>query len=570
MNVADYVAALVQREGSEFVFTVPGGTALPLLEAIAKLPQIRVVVCKDEQGAAYMADGHAWSSGKPGIVITIGGPGATNALTGLCCASAQGNPLILVSGEVSRNALGRRSAQDGSAFAIDVTAASRPATVLSVAVGSTDEAMNALEEAFRRALRLRRPVHVSLPLDVQRGLLPELALREPTAVDDLRGASTHGVARAVVALRTQGQRVAILAGGGAAGAAREILDLAELLAAPVATTCAGKGIFPELHPLSLGVFSFGAGPLARAALTSGVDTLLAVGTGLGEFATMNFSPKLAPRGRLIHVDHDPTVLGRNYDCLPVCGDAREVCRGLLSGLAGERRASASAPAWLTWLKQSAERVFEPAHAESAARPIRPERLMRELERALPADACVLADIGTSCLFVAHCLRFTPPQRCYLPMAWSCMGHPLGAALGVRLGSGKPTVCVAGDAAFLAKGLELHAAVELGIARFVWVVLSNRGHGLVRAGTAALVNGDRRVEDGTFKVQPDVAAIASAVGAEGIRVVDPNELQAALAHGLGCGRPCVIDVKVDPDAVPPMAERLQGLAQGAASPTSTKP
>ncbi|HYP86733.1 MAG TPA: thiamine pyrophosphate-dependent enzyme, partial [Polyangiaceae bacterium] len=281
------------------------------------------------------------------------------------------------------------------------------------------------------------------------------------------------------------------------------------------------------------------------------------------FATMNFSPRFAPRHQLLHVDHDAAVLGRNYDCLPVHGDAQQVCRALLEGLAGEGKAPT--PAWLAALQAAEPRVFEPAHARSSARPIRPERLMHELEHALPADACVVADIGTSCLFVAHCLRFTPPQRCYLPMAWSCMGHPLGAALGVRLGSGKPTVCVAGDAAFLAKGMELHAAVELGVDRFVCVVLSNRGHGLVRAGTAALITSERRVEDGTFSVQPDIAALGRAVGAEGVRVSDPNELRAAITHGLGCGRPCVIEVVVDPHAMPPMADRLQGLAKsGAAS------
>ncbi|HYP88427.1 MAG TPA: thiamine pyrophosphate-binding protein, partial [Polyangiaceae bacterium] len=237
MNVADYFVALVRREGVEVVFTVPGGTALPMMEALAKVPELRVIVCKDEQGAAYMADGYAWSSGKPGVVVTIGGPGATNALTGLCCAAAQGNPVVLVSGEVSTSALGRRAAQEGSALAIDVTAISRPATALSVAVGSAVEAVNALEEAFRRAVRLRKPVHVSLPLDVQRSPLAHPAVRPRAGFVELASHSTGGVASAVAVLRAEGLRVALLIGRGAIHAAPEILQLAERLGAPVATTC---------------------------------------------------------------------------------------------------------------------------------------------------------------------------------------------------------------------------------------------------------------------------------------------------------------------------------------------
>jgi thiamine pyrophosphate-dependent acetolactate synthase large subunit-like protein len=142
-----------------------------------------------------------------------------------------------------------------------------------------------------------------------------------------------------------------------------------------------------------------------------------------------------------------------------------------------------------------------------------------------------------------------------------MGHPIGAALGVRLGSRRPTLCVSGDAAFLSKGLELHAAVEQGVSAFVVVVLSNGGHGLVRLGTAAIVGKGHNVEDGSFAFAPDIAAIARAVGAVAVTVREPNELEAALKYAFACGRPCVLDVYVDPEAQPPMADRIQGLGAG---------
>jgi acetolactate synthase-1/2/3 large subunit len=141
----------------------------------------------------------------------------------------------------------------------------------------------------------------------------------------------------------------LLVGRGARDAGVEILELAERLGAPVATTCGGKGIFPEQHPLSVGVFSFGGGPLGRAVMTSGVDVLLAIGTGLGEFATMNYSDALKPEIALIHVDRDPAVFGRTYASLPVCGDARSVCRSLLAALpVTEKRL----PGWLGTLQKT--------------------------------------------------------------------------------------------------------------------------------------------------------------------------------------------------------------------------
>jgi acetolactate synthase-1/2/3 large subunit len=558
-RVADFLADLLVGEGVDHVFTIPGGTAMPLLEAIARRPSIRTVVAKDEGGAAFMADGYAWASGKPGVVLTIGGPGATNALTGLCCSAAQGNPVILVSGEVPIAAGGRRAVQDGTDFEISVTAMSRPATALSTVGTSALGARRALEEAFRRALHGRRPAHISLPLDVQRAALPAPATTSDYRASEsaTRTLNVQAVREAAVLL-AKGRRVALLVGRGARGAEAELVLLAERLGCPVATTCSGKGVFPERHPLSVGVFSFGGGPLGRAVMTGGLDVLCAIGTGLGEFATMNFSDQLRPTGTLVHIDRDPAVLGRNYPCFPVCGDARLALPGLLAELGAAPSGELRTAAWYVELQRQHARFQHPWALTSDASPIRPERVIRELERVLPSNACVLADIGTSCLFVAHCLRLEPPQRCYIPMAWSCMGHPLGASLGVRLGSGCPTFCVTGDAAFLAKGFELHAAVEAGVSGFVWIVLSNGGHGLVRMGTEAALGKDHRVEVGTFGTAPDIARIARSLGAEAVRVDDPAELAGALRHAAGSAKPHVVEVCVDATARPPMEDRIQGL------------
>jgi len=290
--------------------------------------------------------------------------------------------------------------------------------------------------------------------------------------------------------------------------------------------------------------------------------LCAVGTGLGEFATANYAATFAPRRALIHVDRDPAVLGRNYPCLGVTGDARVVLGELAQALADVERPTA---AWFSALGDQYALVEDPEAGRSQVLPLRPERVISEVQRALPKDAVVVADIGTSCLFVAQYLKIRPPQRCYIPMAWSCMGHPLAASIGVRFGLGRPTLCVTGDAAFLSKGLELHAAVENEVSGLVWVVLSNRGHALVRTGTQLLLGEQHGVEAGDFKKPVDAAGIAKSLGA-GARVVErPEDLGPALVEAFAARRPWVIDVRVDPDAVPRMLDRIQGLKAGAEAP-----
>ncbi|MEI9938748.1 MAG: thiamine pyrophosphate-binding protein [Pseudomonadota bacterium] len=560
-SVAEELAELLEAEGVDCIFTVPGGTIVPLLSALSRRPSLRIVVSKDESGAAFAADGYAWATGKLGVVVTIGGPGASNALTGLCVSSAQGNPVLLISGEVSTASMGRRAVQDGTDLGLDVLAMSRPATALSVMGSTPEKALYALQECVRRAMHQRRPVHLALPLDVQRARVARLSrcLGRDYRANSSAISDVPAVRHAAELLRGA-ERPVLLLGRGARGAIDEVLEFAERLQCPVATTCGGKGVFPEHHPLSVGTFSFGSGPLSRAVLTGKPDVLCAIGTGLGEFATLNFSPALAASRALIHIDHDPTVFGRNYASVGVCGDARVVLGALNAGL-GRR----SAPSlWFEQMRAAHPRFADEALLRSEAVPIRPERVMGEVERALPADACVVADIGTSCLFVAHYLRLGKAQRCYIPMAWSCMGHPLAASLGVRLGSQRPTLCVTGDAAFLAEGLELHAAVEGGIANLVWVVLSNRGHGLVRAGTEMLLGPNHGVEAGDFRILPDVAGIARAVGAEAFLVERPEALAFALEAAFQARGPAVIDVRVEPSAVPPMADRIQGLRAPEAS------
>jgi acetolactate synthase-1/2/3 large subunit len=148
------------------------------------------------------------------------------------------------------------------------------------------------------------------------------------------------------------------------------------------------------------------------------------------------------------------------------------------------------------------------------------------------------------------------------MAWSCMGHPVAASIGVRLGSGLPTLCITGDAAFLSKGLELHAATEAGISGLVWVVLSNRGHGLVRLGTEMLLGENHGVEAGAFRAPADAAQIARALGAEAHTITAPDALEPALAAAFAANTPVLLDVLVDPRAAPPMSDRVQALRTNA--------
>jgi acetolactate synthase I/II/III large subunit len=412
-RVVDVFLHYLKREGVRFVFGIPGGLLHPFFEALEEDDELQLVMTKHEEGAAFMADGQARVSGRLSVCAGTSGPGATNLLTGVACAFADGVPMVVVTGQAASNALGKGAAQETNREDIDIVEMFRSVTKYSTMVTTADSVAHHLRRALRLALTGRPgPVHLNFPVDLWSASLSEDWYSPSSYRPESRGFDRSQVQRAASAL-IDARFPAILAGSGVAGAnARaELRTLAELLPARVATTPRAKGVFPEDHPQSLGVLGFAGHRLARQTLMGpDVDVLLTVGASLNETTTFNWSPDLRPSGALIQLDIDPDRVGRNYPVdIPLVGDAQAVLTELIHHC--QRRIKGQGPSRSVWhdlpLAPLEHGNYEdPALRTSDQCPVTPQRWRVDLAEVLPENAVIFSDIGGHMLFNVHhlCVR----------------------------------------------------------------------------------------------------------------------------------------------------------------------
>ena len=545
-----FVERLVQL-GVRTAYGVVGGAVAPLAEALDRHPDIEVVHTRHEAGAAFAATEESLATERPVVVMTTTGPGITNALTGLYVARSEGARIVFISGATPAARRERNTLQE-----------SHPSALLGGLYqagplfhdAALIEHPDALIGVLRRLARgLQRPhgfvAHVALPTDLQSRPLAllELALdaRAPRSVDprDVDESVKH-LARG---------RVVLWVGFGARHHAKTIAALAERLDALVMSTPRGKGVFDENNPRYLGATGLGGhdGPVvAMQALRP--DHVLVLGSRLGELST-SFDPRLVPARGFIHVDIDPEVPGRGYPDVPTFAVQAELgvfLDGLLAALPPSRPRSVP-PAWRAdWP------VVDPHPRTLGA--VRPSSLVAAIQRVVVegSDARLLADAGNSLGWATHYLRFDRPGRLRMNLDFASMGHAAAGVLGAaRHGPGK-AIALVGDGAML-MNCEVSTAVRYRIPA-VWIVLNDSSYGMVEHGMR---------DAGLSPVQTaiprtDFAALAQAMGAEGIRVAAERELHGALRRALVSPDPCVVDVIIDPTMAPPVGSRFDGLrAQG---------
>ncbi|HEX4048294.1 MAG TPA: thiamine pyrophosphate-binding protein [Elusimicrobiota bacterium] len=567
LTVAGLILEYLKGEGVGVVFGIPGGPVTPLFDALYHEPAIRTVAARHEAGAAFMALGAARATGRLGVCCLTTGPGATNAITAVAAAKADSLPVLVLTAQTATTAFGKGSLQDSTESGADTVALYRPITKMSAMLAHPHNAASLLRQALRAAMSGRRgPVHLSVPTDLMRQAVPDAGPLLPTQYRPRAATFDREAVKECAALLLAARRPAILAGHGLnlAGAQAELLELAELLSIPVATTPKGKGAFPETHPLSLRVFGMASSPLSERYLLSGsVDVLLVLGSSLHENSTQGWDPRLAANRTVVQQDIDPAMIGRNYPVTAaLAGDARTTLRELLfqlrrllahgehpcsSDLAEFRRAKAEAPAFLNEAAMS-----------SAAEPIKPQRLMRELDAALPEDALVFLDVGNNTLWAVHYLTAT--GRNAFAHNWgefAAMGYGVAAAVGAKLSvPRRPVVAVVGDGGFAMSGMEVSTAVTENIP-VVWVVLNDSRLNAIFHGQT-LIYAKRTI--GCVFQRMDIAKIAEGLGAVGRRVVSPAEIGPALRDALASGRPTVLDVWIDADEVPPILSRVRSVGK----------
>lgn len=553
LSGAEAVVEMLKAHGVEILFGLCGDTSLPFYDALARLPHgMRHVLARDERSAAYMADGYARVSGRVGVCEGPSGGGATYILPGLAEANESSVPVLCINTDISVSARGRYTLTE-----LDQSALMRPITKWNTVLNRSEEIPGAFRAAFNQ-MTTGRPgaAHIALPFDVQKGSVNRT---------DVWGDATLGqypsrriapdpyfIGRAAELLRSASHPV-FLCGGGVviAGAEQELLELAERLSAPVATTISGKGSISDEHPLAVGVVGSNGGTPETRAIVDQADLVIFVGCRAGSVTTERWRHPTPGKVKVIHLDVDPAVLGVNYPVdVPLVSDARLALAALNQALATMTR-----PLEAVAVQKAKEEKFGRFHAlaESDDKPIKPERVVADAARALDADAIVVADAGTPCpYFSAYYPTRKTGRRFFSNRAHGALGYSMSAAIGAHFA--RPNVkCVSvmGDGSFGFTCGELETVVRYRLP-ITFIVISNGTYGWIKAGQKSAY--DKRYFGVDFEIT-DHAAVAAAFGVKSWRVTEPGDLGKTLEEALAHGGPAVVDVICEPlqDAQAPVSE-----------------
>ncbi|MFE5947488.1 thiamine pyrophosphate-binding protein [Streptomyces sp. NPDC056480] len=558
--LVDVVSLLLKSQGITTIFGIPGGLIHPFFDRIEQDEDFSLIVARHEGGAAFMADGFARAAGTMAVAAATSGPGATNLLTGVAAAHVDGVPMLVITGQAPSHTLGKGAAQETAREDIDIVGMFAPVTKYSAMVSSPGQFALHFRRAITLALSGRPgPVHLNVPVDFWQQPAGA-ALPRPLPIEPAHPVDLAAVQRAA-AMLDRAERPVLLAGAGASSfGARQLLeDIAALLGAPTATTPRGKGIFPEDHPLSLGVCGLaGSAAAQRELLDQSPDVLFIIGASMNETTTFNWHPGLGRNRHIIQLDIDPARIGRSYPAdIALVGDAEATLAELikyLNGNAKTSRRSTPPPS------RHAPQLQEPAPGRSVTEPgrINPVSWRDELNDALPSNSIVFSDIGGHMLFNIQHLRIRGDQRFIINMGFGSMGHgtvaPIGAAVGCP---DRPVIAIVGDACFTMNGMDLLTAREHDISA-VWIVENNQSHGISYHGSR-MVNGGRAMQCIINDKELGISAIARGMGIPAWEIRSPGELTDALHQAISVHGPAVIEVHVDPEVSPPLAERAKTVA-----------
>ena len=542
---------MLRLHGVEIVFGLCGDTSLPLYDALRASP-LRHVLTRDERHAAYMADGYARVTGRVGVCEGPSGGGATYILPGLVEANESSIPVLAINTDVSVSARGRFTLTE-----LDQRSLMKPLTKWNAVIDRAADLPRTFRQAFD-AMTSGRPgaAHLALPFDVQNQPLDAAEVWADPSLGTYPSRRT-GPDPELVSLAARLLRAAksplFICGGGVviAGAEAELMELAQKLGAPIATTISGKGSVDERSPHSVGVVGSNGGTPETRAVVDAADVVVFVGCRAGSVTTERWRHPAPGRARIVHIDVDPSVPGRSYKVdVPLVGDARLCLEALNESLEGLKR-----PLELSFVesqKRAKLAAFE-ALARSDEAPIKPERVVAEVSRTLDDDAIVVADPGTPCPYFSayHVVRGTG-RRYFSNRAHGALGYSLAAALGAHLGRPSvKTVAVMGDGSFGMCAGELETAVRLKLP-VTFLVLSNAAYGWIKAGQRS--GYQKRYFSVDFSVT-DHAAVAAAFGLKSWRVSDPRELNKTLMLAFACGEPTLVDIVCQPlhEARAPVSE-----------------
>ncbi|MGI9048359.1 MAG: glyoxylate carboligase [Rubrobacteraceae bacterium] len=527
MDVMDAVVKVMEDEGVEVAFGVPGAAILPLYKSLSKSDRIKHYSVRHEEGGTHAADGYTRVTGKVGINIGTSGPAGTNMITGLYTCMADSIPQICITGQAPTNVLHKEAFQ-----AVDIVEIAKPVTKWAVQVKEPAQLVWTFREAFRIAQEGRPgPVLIDLPLDVQTsGLVVDF--------DAQRGGRLHfdkpepgpNAIRQVIEMILDAKRPVLMPGGGviATDAAEELVELAEYLQVPVSPTYMGKGAINENHPLYMGIVGLQTQQRFANALFLESDLVVGIGNRWAERHTGDLDVYRGDR-KFVHVDIDPRQMGRVFPPdLAVVSDAKLAVEAMFQ-TARDMTPERESGEWVERVDELRSTLLRKMDFDDS--PVRPQRAYQEMNEFFDEDAIMVTAIGLYQIFGGQF------QKTYKPRHYLCCGQagPLGwevpACIGVKLGRPDNLVVgVVGDYSFQFLMEEIAVAVQYKIP-YVIVMLNNGYMGLIRQSEMKYdmnfaVDISYEGPDSDYGI--DNVMVMEAMGAFGRRVSNPEEIQDALA------------------------------------------
>lgn len=556
MTGAKAIVEALKRENVAHLFGISGGAVLPLYDALYDA-DVRNILARHEQCVGHMADGYARASGRPGVCVTTSGPGATNLVTGIANAYMDSSPIIALTGQVPRQAIGTDGFQEA-----DIIGIATPITKFATQIKEVHDIPRTLRQAFYIATSGRPgPVLVDIPKDIQI-LAANMKFEKQVNLPGYKPRDDpHPIqVKRAAEMLLQAKTPMILAGGGViiSEAAQELQQLAELLMLPVATTFMGKGSFPETHPLSLGVVGMhGTANANRLILET--DVLLTVGARFSDRTTGRVDG-FCPDAKIIHIDIDSAEIGKNVAIdLPIVADAGKALRAIIKILAN--RIINRDTSWHQRALQVQDYVVDNTKADTAS--LTAPKLIKQLRALLPIQSIITTEVGQNQMWAALHFQALAPRTFISSGGLGTMGFGFPAAIGAKTAKPEvPVVDIAGDGSFIMTEQELATSVLEDIPVIV-VVLNNSVLGMV-AQWQRMFYGSR-YSGSLLKNNPDFVKLAEAFSAEGVRVTSIPEFSNAVRTALRSNVTTVIDapISLDEDVLPmiPSGKTLKDMITG---------
>ncbi|MGX7243480.1 biosynthetic-type acetolactate synthase large subunit [Enterococcus quebecensis] len=528
------IDALLKQE-VEMIFGYPGGAVLPLYDALydGDIPHI---LTRHEQGAVHAAEGYAKATGKPGVVIVTSGPGATNAITGIADAMSDSIPMVVFTGQVVTDGIGKDAFQEA-----DVIGLTMPITKNNYQVRETKELPRIIEEAFHIATTGRKgPVVIDLPKDMtimEADGDIEVKLNLPSYQPTVKPNKLQ-VKKLMEAL-TVAKKPLVLVGAGVlhADAGKELVEFINKYQLPVLSSLLGLGAVPTENELFLGMGGMHGSFAANMALTD-CDFLINIGSRFDD--RLASAPKeFAPNAIIAHVDIDPAEIGKTIDTqIPIVADAKETLKEML-------KIDVKCEECSEWknLNLSRKKRYPFKYDKEQKTEIKPQKVIEFIGELTDGEAIVATDVGQHQMWAAQFYPFKNEKQLVTSGGLGTMGYGVPAAIGAKLGCpDKEVVLFVGDGGFQMTNQELAILNEYNIPIKI-VILNNQSLGMVRQWQESFFNGRR--SESVFSSQPDFVKMAEAYHIKGVRIDNPETVEAELTEAFKETGPLLIEVMISP-------------------------